>query len=486
MSSTLRSLIGLELRETARQPLTLAVLLLLVAAMLVGALNGAARVDREQRTLANVAHEEAASLRTVKAAAVDYSKPSDLKVDYHRDPTDAFGYMTYFLVTHAIKPSAPLAALAAGQSDLQPDQIRIDFNTIFPDAAYDPGNPHALKLGSFDLAFVLVFLTPLGLIALAATRLTGEQDSGVLRLIAAQPITLRAVAFSKYAALAIISVVALVGGMLAASLVAGGVRSLELASIALMVALWVLFWIALSAVVATFWRGAVASIAVLVLAWAGITVLAPGVATFVIDLAHPAPSRIAYIDASRQAMDRFYGDETAAHSAWLRQRYPQLAASNPEVAKSPDVKRFARDAFYRDALRARRAAFLAHSDDVLAWSDGLRLISPAMMIDGALQTAAGTDARRHVGFIAATDAYTEHLRRYFQPLALNNAANPIRVCTQCPGRLNFLRYEEVPKFRPTIDERPGRQAVLATCLYLGLLVGGLAATAARRMREWPA
>lgn len=485
MSSTLRSLIAIELRETARQPLTLAVLLLLVAAMLVGALNGAARVDKEQRTLANVAQEEAASLRTVKAAAVAYSKPSDLKVDYHRDPTDAFGYMTYFLVTHAVKPPTPLAALAAGQSDLQPHQIRIDFNAIFPDAAYDPGNPHALKLGSFDLAFVLVFLAPLGLIALGATRLTGEQDSGVLRLIAAQPVTLRAVAFSKYAALAIISVGAIVGGMLAASLVAG-VRGLGLVPITLMVALWVLFWIALSAVVATFWRGAVTSIAILVLAWASITVLAPGVATFVIDLAHPAPSRIAYIDASRQAMDRFYGDETAAHSAWLRQGYPQLAASNPEVAKSPDVKRFARDAFYREALQRRRAAFLAHGDDVLAWSDALRLISPAMMVDGTLQTAAGADARRHQAFIAATDAYTEQLRRYFQPLALNNAANPIRACAQCPGRLNFLRYEEVPKFRPTVDERPGRRAVLTTCLYLGLLSAGLAAIAARRMRDWPA
>lgn len=486
MSSTLRRLVAFELRETARQPLTLAILLLLVAAMLVGALNGAARVDRELRTLANVAQEQAASLRTVKAAAAAYSKPSDLKVDYHRDPTDAFGYMTYFLVTHAVKPPAPLAALAAGQSDLQPHQIRIDFNAIFPDAAYDPGNPQALKLGSFDLAFVLVFLAPLGLIALGATRLTGEQDSGVLRLIAAQPVSLRAVAFSKYAALAIVSVGAIVGGMLVASLVAGGVRSLGLVPIALMVALWVLFWIALSALVATFWRGAVASIAILVLAWAGITVLAPAVATFVIDLAHPAPSRIAYIDASRRAMDGFYGDEAAVHAAWLRQRSPQVAATNPEVVKSPDVKRFARDAFYRDALQPRRAEFLRHSDDVLAWSDALRLVSPAMMLDGALQTAAGTDARSHLAFIAAADAYTEQLRRYFQPLALSQAANPIRACAQCPGRLNFLRYEDVPKFRPPVDEQPGGRAVLTTCLYLGLLAGGLAAIAARRMRDWPA
>ncbi len=115
-------------------------------------------------------------------------------------------------MTHAVKPPLPLGVLALGQSDLYPSHIRIDFNSIFPDAAYDPGNPHELKLGAFDLTFVLIYLAPLALIALTATRLTGEQDSGILRLIAAQPVAPRIVAAAKYIAIAIVSLVVIVGG----------------------------------------------------------------------------------------------------------------------------------------------------------------------------------------------------------------------------------------------------------------------------------
>ena len=480
-----RRLLRLELRETLRQPLTVAVFLLLFAAMLVAAAAGSARIERERATLAGIAVEQADAVRSTKDAARRYATPSDLKVEYHRDPTDAFGYMNYFLVTHAVKPPLPLGALATGQSDLQPYQIRIDFNSIFPDAAYDLDSPHELKLGAFDLAFVLVYLVPLGLIALAATRLTGEQDSGILRMIAAQPIPPRTVALAKYGALAIIAVTAVVGGALLASLVAGGApASFDLAPVAGMLALWVVFWIAVAAFVATLWRGAVDSIAILVLIWAGVTILLPASAAIAVDLVHPGPSRIGYIDASRQAMDGFYGDETAVHAKWLA-RFPALASTAPTTVKSPEVKRFARDAYYRDALAPGRAAFIAHDQAVLALGDRLRLLSPAMMLDGTLQAVAGTDTRRHLAFVGAADAYGERLRRYFEPLALNNAAFPKRVCPQCPGRLNFTRHDEVPDFAAMIDEAAGRRAIGWTMLYLALLTGAVALLTGRRLREWP-
>jgi ABC-2 type transport system permease protein len=243
MSSVGRRLFLLEVRALLGQPLVIAVHALLFAAMLVGAANGAARVARDRALLGNVMAEEAGAVSAAKAASVRYAKPSPLAIEYHRDPTDAFGYMNYFLVTHAVKPPLPLAALATGQGDLQPARIRIDFNTVFPDAAYDRGNPRMLKLGEFDLLFVLLYLVPLGLIALGATRLTGEQDSGVLRMIAAQPVTLWTVAFAKAGALAAISLLAIVGGMLVALSFAGALGGLLVLGVALLVAMWVLFWV---------------------------------------------------------------------------------------------------------------------------------------------------------------------------------------------------------------------------------------------------
>jgi ABC-2 type transport system permease protein len=374
--------------------------------------------------------------------------------------------------------------LATGQADLQPSRIRIDFNAIFPDAAYDLGNPRTLRLGSFDLAFVLVFLVPLAIIAIGGTRLVGEQDSGVLRMIAAQPIALRTVALIKAAAFAAVAVVAVVAALLIALLVTGGLGSALIAGIALLVAVWVMFWVALTLLVASFWRGAVGSIVILVLVWLALTVLAPSVAALAIDAVLPAPSRAAYIDRSRQAMDGFYRDEAAMHEAWLA-RFPQYAGRATEMVKTPEVKRFARDAFYRNQLETDRDAFASRDAQVAGASDLLRMLSPAMMLDGALQAAAGTDVRRHLAFVAAADAYGERLRRWFEPLALANASDPRRACSGCPGRLNFTRYDEVPRFVPVADNSVPVRWISLALLYLAAAVVLLLAWSIRRLRDWP-
>ncbi|MCI4592521.1 ABC transporter permease [Sphingobium sp. BYY-5] len=485
MTGMIRRLFAIEVMALVRQPLAVAVYAALFAAMLAAALVGAEQVKRTHAALATIATEQTEAISAAKSAAARYAKPSPLRIEYHRDPTDAFGYMNYFLVTHAVKPPLPLAGLATGQADLQPSHIRIDFNKIFPDTAFDLGNLHALDLGSFDLAFVLIYLVPLGLIAIGASRLTGEQDSGVLRMIAAQPVTLRRVALAKASALAIVSLVAIVGGMLLALLIAGSLGSLVILGVALLVAMWVLFWVALTLLAASFWRGTVGSVVMLVLGWAVLTVLAPTIAALAVRTALPAPSRIAYIDRSRAAMDAFYRDETAVHAAWLG-RFPHDESRSTEMLKSPEVKRFARDAFYRDALKSDRETFVARDLAVAGATDWQRLMSPAMMLDGTLQAAAGNDVRHQLAFVAAADAYDERLRRWFEPLALTNAADPHRSCPDCPGRLNFTRYDDVPRFVPAPDHGAVMRAIGFGLLYLASVTALTIIWAVRRLHVWPA
>jgi hypothetical protein len=87
--------------------------------------------------------------------------------------------------------------------------------------------------------------------------------------------------------------------------------------------------------------------------------------------------------------------------------------------------------------------------------------------------------------VAAADAYSERLRRYFEPLALANVAHAQRSCPECPGRLNFTRYDEVPAFVPEVDLGAGLRWSAWTCLYLAILVVSFGLLALRRLREWP-
>jgi ABC-2 type transport system permease protein len=183
-------------------------------------------------------------------------------------------------------------------------------------------------------------------------------------------------------------------------------------------------------------------------------------------------------------MDGFYRDEATAYAGWIA-RFPQYADRASEMVKSPEVKRFARDAYYRKALLPERDAFAAHSVATGRAAELARFLSPAMMLDGAIQAAAGTDIERHIAFVAAADAYSERLRRWFEPLSLANAAESRRSCAACPGRLNFNRYDDVPRFVPVAETGRGEWWIGFGILYLAAATALLAAWATRRMRAWP-
>ncbi len=483
-----------ELRLILRERLTWAILAALVAALCLAAWTGAGRVAAARTALAEAAAASESAVREARAAHLRYGRPAAIKVDYWQDPTDAFGYRTYFMAAYAVKPPTPLSVLAAGQSDVQPAVTKIDFgfSTVFDDTATEIGSAAALRLGPFDLAFVLVVLVPLAIIALAGTRLSSEHDSGILRMIAAQPIGPRLVAGAKFGAAALVALAATLGGTSLALLLSGGLGDLAgwswtAALLAAALAAYVVFWVAACALAASLWRGAVAALAGLVLAWVCLTVALPTALGLAVEALAPVPSRIAAIDASRQAQARFYAGAEAQRvtAAWLATKLPE-DARRPELADAPELKRLARDAHYDEALaghhRAARAQALAASN----WSRRLALLSPATALTLALETASGTDAGRHAAFLTEAATYRRSLRAFFEPRILAQAVTPAPVCAGCPARLDFDAYDAAPAFAPG-DARGAaeRQALLSlACLAAAALL--LAALAARRLRQWPA
>lgn len=483
-----------ELRLVLGERLTWAILAALLVALCFAARTGAERVDTVRAAVAQAEADEARTVRDARAAHARYARPSPITVNYWQDPTGAFGYMTYFMAAHAVKPPTPLGLLAAGQSDVQPAVMRISFgfSTVFDDTAYELGSAARLRLGAFDLAFVLVYLVLLAVIALAGTRLSAEQDAGILRLIAAQPLGPRRVAAAKFGAVGLVALAGVLGGTGLALLGFGGIGPVAgwgdvLAPLAACLAAYTLFWVAACALAASLWRGAVAALAALVLAWAGLTVALPTTLGLAVDALAPRPSRIAAIDASRQAQAQFYAGETGTRisAAWLAARVPD-ATERPGLADRPEIKRLARDTFYDAALGETRAALGDHARSLAAWSGRLALLSPASALALALETAAGTDAARHAAFLAAASAYRGSLRAFFEPRIVAQALDPAPVCAGCPGRLDFDAYDAVPAFAPT---PPLAAAQVQAWLSLAALLAGtlvLAALAHRRLRGWPA
>ena len=101
---------------------------------------------------------------------------------------------------YAVMPPTPLAALAVGQSDLLPYYFKVTTDakeTVL--AAAELENPQRLLTGRFDLAFVLIYLYPLLILALTYNLLSAEKEQGTLVLALSQPVSLRTLLLGKVA-----------------------------------------------------------------------------------------------------------------------------------------------------------------------------------------------------------------------------------------------------------------------------------------------
>jgi ABC-2 type transport system permease protein len=486
-------LLIVEIRLFLMQPFTWFVFAVLGVLMMVGAHNGAAFVARQEAAAVQAAAHEQRMRDVGRDAHRKYAGPTGLEIPQWRDATNAYGYLTQFLVAYAAKPSTPLAPLAVGVSDIQPTQVRLafTFSSVFDDAAYDIGSARAERLGAFDLSFVLIYLVPLGLIALAGARLSGEHDSGILRMLAAQPATLRVVALAKFGAVGLVAMVVLLAQAGVALRFAAGVEPGEwcavLGWLAAALALYIVFWVALCAWVASLWRGAVAALALLVMAWTCTAVLAPAAAMLLLDSLHPPPSRIAYIESSREAQAHFYdhGEIETVPPAWLARNYPQLAPRSEELVKTSEIRRLARDDFFRDTLAPQRIAFERYAVFAARRQELLAMLSPALMLDMALRSAAGSDTYSHAKFMRAVGEHRYAIWKFFEPRVVAQVAQPKPVCDGCRARLDFDAYDAVPGFSAPLDASRPLHRARWTCLYLAVLVALLSVVTGRRLREWP-
>ena len=479
MSAVFARLLRLEIGFLLRQPSVWWLFLPLTAALLIAAHLGAQRVEAQQANIAQGYAEE----RRIESLAADtasrLAQPSAPAIDFYRDPTGAYSYMTMFLVRYAAKEPFPLAPLAIGQADVQPSTLRMTFgfSAVLTDDYVNIGSARALKLGGFDLAFVLVYLLPLALIAVSAPRMSFEQDSGIIRMIAAQPLRLATVAATKFGAVAVAYLLWLIlaGG---SALWVGGVLpgaagwGPTLGWIAASIALYGVFWIGVGALGAALWRGGKFAIGFAFAIWAIATVLLPAAAALIIEAKAAPVSRVAYIDTSRQAVDHFYEEGAEVASAWAS-AHPRLA-DRPDLAVTTEVMRLARDDYFRTELAPFRQAFDQRQVALAAMEQDWAIISPSLILRRALQTASGGDTARHASFLREADDFGQRVRAYFEPVILGPLLTPPAKCDGCLAQLNYAAYPEVPRFTALVDNIRPRAVAKSAAFGLAIFVVVLA------------
>ena len=450
---------------------------LLVVTIGFGTRNGLEWVRFQNDTLKAAASEEDERLKSVKTGILD-AQAGRTKPTSFTDPRSPSVVGRTLGARYAFLPPAPLSFLAIGQSDLYPYYFKVSTSskqTFLNNDEID--HPVHLMSGRFDLAFVILYLYPLIILALSYNLLSAEKEAGTLAMTLSQPVGLRNLVFGKIAlrfafVLVVGGVLSLAGALSGGTNIAAGGAGTRLLLWFGVVALYGAFWYALAAAVNAFGGSSSANAIALAAFWLAFVLVIPSLLNVGVKYLHPVPSRVELIQAMREA-----SSEAAGQGSRLLARYYE---DHPELAGDrTDAADFAALALAnQEQIEKRVQPVLDRFDQQLdrqqALVDRYRFLSPAVVAQAALFDIAGTSEHRYKHFLGLAGAFHRDWRSHFYRYIVRNAS----LSPQDVDRFPQFNFEEEPWSAVAGRAGTGLVALLTLTIAAG-------AFAAWRLRLYP-
>jgi ABC-2 type transport system permease protein len=443
-----------ELRLVLRAPVSALALGLLLLLASLAVLSGSWEVARQRDSLARLAVLQQDELAALAA------KPQTAR---------QAGSAAYYTFHATWNPPAPAAFMALGLTDSAPNALRV--RALALQSQLHEGesfNPALAATGRFDLAFVLIYLAPLVLIALLHDLISAERQAGRLGTLMALPGGNHRL-WLRRAALRAVLAFACVAAPLATGAVVNGMPAQDTAAALATVGAYLAFWAALSVIVASRGRAAASQATALVGCWVLLTLVLPALANAALARAVPA----------QQGVDLALAQREAVHSAWDRppaETMDRFFGSHPQwqgTAPLPsgfhwkwyyafqqlgDESVAAPVAAYRDSLRARQR-----------WTVRVGWLLPGVGAQAALHRLAHTDLEAQLAYQDAIADFHGRLRAFYYPYLFNELSF---------GEADFAAQ---PRFEPAPQASAMPAAPLAGLALMALAALVAAARACRRI-----
>jgi ABC-2 type transport system permease protein len=401
-----------ELRRLWRDYTAGIAALLIFAAALAAAYNGAHAFRAQAAAQANILAEENESFEKMKRDA-QAIEAGEKKAPPFGNPLKASSLKLFYPRTAALPPSG-FAFASVGQTDVYPSFYKVSgrHREAFV-GTQEMENPLNLLIGRFDLAFVVVYLLPLFIFAVSYNLLAGERESGTLRLLLAQGVKVRSLLFGKLAARAVVLLAPLfLAAVLATAFFGGADVWLKFALFAAAVVLYAAFWFGIAALVNLYGSASATNAAALAAIWIALVLIVPTLVHLTATAARPVPSRLELIAASRDAqvrarrpvelLENYYAKHPERRPAGKDLRvydFPfYYAAIQREIDRqiAPEVERYDR------ALEAQQ--------DFVQTAG---VLSPALLAQEIFNDLAGTGFNRYQAFYRQTlEFYNAHVEFY--------------------------------------------------------------------------
>ncbi len=408
----------LLLRSRWIQLLSIILLLLLGFA----ARNGKQKVNKRTDNIV-AAHEEVKEKDEMMLKLLDSVEQGlEVSASPWTIPTSPMAVGNYHPRVAAMEPQ-PMAFVSVGQADLfthyvKPKVSGDDFALNFTEMT----SPVQLLFGSFDLAFVIVYLLPLLIIAFSYNVLSSEKESGSLRLLAAQPIGIQNWVLQKFGLRFFWLSVLVIGALIFVCFVFGYNPFAQIKVFFGLVGIilaYMLFWFALGFLV-NLWVGSSAKNAVALLGlWVIFVLLVPSVLNQLGNTLYPMPSRTLMINDMRalKAESTKKADEILDN--YLRD-HPEYALNDTTQFRGFYHRYMASQKLIREELAPVVNTYEEQLQKQQDWVSKFKWISPAIIVQETLNRMAGTSTRDYESYRKQVVAFANSWREHFMPFLYNN------------------------------------------------------------------
>ena len=452
------------------------VIIILALLISAAAFNGAVRSNQMAEVAATLNTGEEATKQALQKAVERWEKNPEGPAPAVTSP----GSVGISILAHyTALPAKPLSPFTVGQSDVQPHYYRIDGHSpyTFMEKA-EIRNPLNVLSGSFDVAFVIVFLLPVFIIAITFDLLSKEKERGVLGLILAHGVRLRDVVIGKSFSLAFIILAILFAAGVIALIITGadfmqGQTWFDFLIWFCIVAFYGFFWFALALLINSFNLASVTNGVILANLWLVFVIVVPAFVNVAATTLYPAPSRVELTTEMREASSRAQEDAAEAREAFFFD-HPDMTDAG---ANTEDffVQVLSTDAAVERAVKHLAEEFETQADKRQNMVKLLQYLSPAILTQEALSVVSGTNTDRFDDFAKQTLAFHDDWRSFFS-----------RKITK-GEKMSAADFDAIPAFtyRPSTNGTLLR-AIAGPLFGLAVALAVILFWAIRRYRTYPA
>jgi ABC-2 type transport system permease protein len=398
---TLTTLLRMEWLNFKTEKSLLLFTFLILLAGCYGIYSGKAEIDRQLRKISSL-------------EAIYRDNIAEMKTKYPAD-ADA-GDIGYYHSAFAKHMPDPWAALSIGQRDANPFYIKLRLLAV-QNQLYNSENtnPDKLATGSFDLAFVLVFILPLFIVAVCFNLYSAEKERGTLALLMSQPLSLTQLLLAKllFRFLLVLLLVSLL--ILAGSFYSGAAYDIRLIVWLVAALLYSLFWFGVCYAVIVLRKSSAFNAISLLGVWLVLTIILPVLINVITQLNVPVTEGLQLTLKQREEV----------HAGWDRPKeqtmsrfftfYPQYRNTSKSEAQFKWKWYYA---FQELGDRSVDSLYQVYTDKLKSragLAGSLSSLSAPATLQHILNAACGTDLSTQMAFTERARQYHEQLKAFYYP-----------------------------------------------------------------------